>query len=250
MAKPKHIPDMNEGVSLSPDKTDWPAPLEATESSAGVSGCWSDIGVYGNGSCPELKGLIHCRNCPVYSAAGARFIDRPLPSDYRVEWTQHFAQQRRLIETGSASAIMFRIQQEWFALPTASFQEVAEKRPIHSLPRKREGNILGLANVRGELVVCVSVGHWLQLENLPSLETVREEYQRLLVLQWESNRLAFPVDEVQGPHRFQPHELSKLSAGAGRPKLRHAQALLHWQERAAGWLDPALIFSTLQQSVS
>ncbi len=36
-----------------------------------IDDCWNRIGVRGDGSCPELKRHIHCRNCPVYSAAAA-----------------------------------------------------------------------------------------------------------------------------------------------------------------------------------
>src|SRR5437764_1503482 len=102
------------------------AELESAEAKPHLMGCWTKIGVYGDGSCPELKSFVHCRNCLVYSDAGAKLIDRALPPNYRQEWTQHFAQEKRLTEAGSASVILFRIQSEWLAMPTHSFQEVAE----------------------------------------------------------------------------------------------------------------------------
>src|SRR2546422_1979826 len=39
-----------------------------------------------------------------------------------------------------------------------SIAEVAERRVIHSLPHRRTGIVLGVVNVRGELLVCVSLG--------------------------------------------------------------------------------------------
>ena len=126
------------------------------EAPAEVTGCWGTSGVYGDASCPELSTVVHCRNCPVYSAAAVRLIDRPLPVNYRQEWTDHFARSRPLPELGTASLVLFRLQNEWLAMPTHNFQEVAERRPIHSLPRRREAALLGLANVRGELVICIS----------------------------------------------------------------------------------------------
>jgi chemotaxis-related protein WspD len=220
------------------------------EKSAEVSGCWSNVGVYGSGSCAELQKFVHCRNCPVYSAAGARLLDRPLPRDYRQEWSQHFAEDKRLPEAGNASAILFRIQSEWLALPTHSFQEVAEKRPIHSLPRRAQGVVIGLANVRGELVICVSLGHLLQMESISSLEMLRVSYRRLLVIQWEASRLAFPVDEVQGPVRFHPQELKPLPSTLVRSEARYTQGVLSWQDGAAGYLDPDLLFSNVQRNLS
>lgn len=215
-----------------------------------VVGCWSDVGVYGNGSCGELRKFIHCRNCPVYSAAAATLLDRPLPEDYRHDWSQHFIGDKRLPEAGNASAILFRIQNEWFALPTHSFQEVAEKRPIHSLPRRAQGVVLGLANVRGELVICVSLGHLLQMDQIARLETLRVHYRRLLVLQLQASRVAFPVDEVQGPVRFHPRELKPAPSTLVRSDARYAQGVLTWQNAAAGVLDPDLLFSQLQRNLS
>ena len=155
-----------------------------------------------------------------------------------------------MAEAGSASVILFRIQQRWLALPTHTLQEVAEKRPIHSLPRRRTPILLGLANVRGELVMCVSVGHLLQME--PSLphEELRRNYHRLLVLQWEASRLAFPVDEVHGPQRFHPQELQSPHAIPGAAALRYEQARIQWLERTAALLDAPSVFSTLHQSLA
>lgn len=214
-----------------------------------VTGCWGTVGVYGDGSCAELGSVVHCRNCPVYSAAGVTLIDRPLPPNYRREWTQHFAREKTTTDSGTASVILFRIQNEWLAMPTHCFQEVAERRPIHSLPRRREPSLLGLANVRGELVVCISLGHLLQLDPLFPLTIARSNYQRLLVLQSDNSRLAFPVDEVHGPQRVHPRELKALPSAAPRDTVRFVQALIQWEDRAAGLLDPQLLFSTLQGSL-
>jgi len=230
-----------------------PVPAAVTgglEKSAEVAGCWSNVGVYGDGSCPELKEFVHCRNCPVYSAAGVKLLDRPLPTDYRHDWSQHFAEDKRFPEAGNSSAILFRIQNEWLALPTHTFQEVAEKRPIHSLPRRGQGVVLGLANVRGELVICVSLGHLLQIERVSPLESLRVQYRRLLVIQWETSRLAFPVDEVQGPVRFHPRELKATPSTLARSEVRYAQGLLHWQQFSAGFLDLDLLFSNLHRNLA
>ena len=221
-----------------------------TQAAPEVSGCWGEIGVYGDASCLELHKFVHCRNCPVYSAAGVTLLDRPLPADYRLDWTRHFAQERRLPETGSASAILFRIQNDWFGLSTHNFQEVAERRPIHSLPHRSSGIILGLANVRGELVICISVGHLLQVNRNPSLASLRLSYRRLLVLQSEAGRLAFPVDEVHGPHRFSPQDLQNAPAALAVTGPRFVQGLLRWQEHSAGLLDADQLFSGLQRSLS
>src|SRR5712675_856785 len=93
--------------------------------------CWQSIGVYGNGECRELQKFVHCRNCPVYSRSALRLLDRPLPTDYRAEWAAHFAKEQKISPPIKASAVLFRIDAEWLALPTYAFQEVAERRRTH-----------------------------------------------------------------------------------------------------------------------
>src|SRR5262245_7198591 len=121
--------------------------LPATSSETGVSeelhACWNEIGVYGKGNCPELQQFIHCRNCPVYSAAGARLLDRALLPEYVGETTEHFSQPKKRTVAGKISTVVFRVREEWLALPTHAFQEVAERRLIHSLPHRREGVVQG-----------------------------------------------------------------------------------------------------------
>ena len=109
------------------------------------------------------KGYIHCRNCPVYARAGAALLNRPVPADYRREWTAHFAQPKPRAAVPNTSATIFTLGPEWLALDTTLIQEIAERRPMHSLPGSRSGNrvVLGLVNVRGELLVCVSLGRLL-----------------------------------------------------------------------------------------
>ena len=223
----------------------WPARNEAE-----VTACWSDSGVYGNGSCLELQKFVHCRNCPVYSAAATRLLDRPLPGYYREEWTRHFGDEKRAPETGSASLILFRVQCQWLALPTRSFQEVAEKRPLHSLPNRPGGIVLGLANVRGELMTCVSLGHLLGIPDAPSLATIRAEYRRLLIVHGETGKLAFPVEEVRGPNRFQPHELKGPPSTLTRSSPAFSQAVLSWQDQAVGLLDAEFLLSSLSRCLA
>ena len=210
--------------------------------------CWNRMGVYGDGSCPELPRLLHCRNCPVYSAAGTQLLNRPLPPGYRQERTRQFAAERLTAEATKTSSVVFRVRAEWLALPTEAFQEVAERRPIHSLPHRRRSVVLGLANIRGELLICVSLGYLLGLERDDGpLDALRSAYHRLLVVKWEGGRLVFPVDEVHGPHRFHPQELKAPPATLGKAGATLIRGILRCQERAVGLLDTDVLFPTLNR---
>ena len=212
--------------------------------------CWNDIGVQGNATCPELQQVIHCRNCPVYSKAGVQLLDRPLLPEYRRAWTARFAQEKKLASPGRHSALLFRIDSEWLALPTPIFIEVVELRRIHSLPHRQQGMVLGLVNVRGELLICVSLGHLLGLARGSLHETPRRTYSRLLVAQWEGHRFVFPANEVRGILRFQTPELQEPPATLAKSRRCYTQGVLRWQDRAVGLLDAELLFSSLNRSLT
>jgi chemotaxis-related protein WspD len=222
---------------------EWPA------ADGEILDCWNRMGVEGDGSCPELEQYIHCRNCPVYSQAGAQVLNRKLPPAYRQEWTEYFAQKRPPPAGSKVSVVIFRLGTEWLALSTGTFQEVTEQRPIHSLPHRGYGAVLGLVNVRGQLLVCLSVARLLGLDQGASLDKLRSYYGRLLVFSWEGNRLTFPADEVHGIHRLPPEEVTRPPRMTARAALAYTQGVFAWKQRQVGLLDPELLFSTLNRNL-
>ena len=118
-----------------------------------IDDCWNRIGIHGDKSCPLLAEHIHCRNCSVYSAAATRLLDR-----YRgagaacVDGTASLAVSRKPVRL-----LMFRLGEEWLGLATRCLVEVSPMQAIHSLPHQRSRALLGVANVRGALVACLSL---------------------------------------------------------------------------------------------
>ena len=216
-----------------------------------ASDCWNRIGVRGDGSCPELQRHIHCRNCPVYSAAAQALLDRALPDVDLAELTIHFATPQSAEERATLSMVIFRIGAEWLALPTAIVKEVADIRPIHSIPHRRGGTILGVVNVRGELVVCVALDRLLNVDRpSTSRDTARAAHRRLLVLRRNEVRAVCPADEVHGVHRIHPAELQDLPATIERAASSHSKAIVPWRGHSVGLLNDESIFQTLKRSLS
>ena len=182
--------------------------------------------------------------------AGLQLLNRALPAGYRQERTEYFAQQHGAREASTFSVILFRLGREWLGLPTAVFHEVAEPKTIHSLPHCR-GKVLGLANVRGELVICFSLAHLLGILNDSTgrRSTFPVCYHRLLVLQLEGGRLAFPVEEVQGPHRFHGDELTGIGGKISKPGRAGPEGVLRWQDRAVSLLDPARLLGAFKRNL-
>jgi chemotaxis-related protein WspD len=222
----------------------------APRSRVEVRPCWNEIGAQGNATCPELLKFFHCRNCPVYSQAAVQLLDRPLLPEYRHEWTERYARPKQLVAPSWASVLLFRIHADWLALPTQAFQEVAEHRRVHSLPHRRQGLLLGLVNIRGELLVCVSLGRLLGVEPTPAGGRPPRSYDRLLVANWDGNRLVFPADEVHGIHRYQHSELREPPATLTKSSPTYTRGLVLWQGKTAGLLDAERVFAALNRSLT
>lgn len=218
--------------------------------------CWNQVGVQGDASCPRLAEVSHCRNCPVYSSAAARLLHGEPPADYLTEWTRRLAQPRTTAQTAATRSVMiFRVGPEWLALPATIFQEIAEPRPIHSLPHRRGKILKGLVNIRGELVICVSLGGTLGIEDSGGPEGRNGQrrhtvYERLLVVATPGGRLAFPVAEVHGIEAFPPTHAQPVPETLALASARYTGGILAWTGRSVGLLDHESLFATLNRSLS
>jgi chemotaxis-related protein WspD len=225
-----------------------PMTLRASASNAN---CWNTIGVRGDGSCPELVEHVHCRNCPVYSAAASRLLDTEPSNDYIAAAGSHFARPQPAVQRNAQSVLVFRIGTEWLALPTKVVVAVANLRTIHSLPQRRN-TVLGVVNVHGELVVCVSLAHVLGLAvaAAPNGQKQRIEHGRLLVIRRDDLRAACPVDEVHGIHRFQPAELIEAPSTVFRAAGTYSKQVIQWGRHAVGLLDDQFLFYSFKRGLA
>ena len=195
-----------------------------------VHACWSKAGVWGEGDCPELERFVHCRNCPVYSAAAVSMLDRALPDGYAEAWAVHFAAPKPPPERDTTSLLIFRVNAEWLALPVSALVEIVERRPVHSLPHARRSFLKGIVNVRGQLLVCVSLTSLLQLtERTVAQKTSSTIFERLLVVRSDRGPLVFPVSEVAGVSRHGAAELRAPPATVARAGVHFTRAVLAWR---------------------
>jgi len=228
-------------------------------SQAVLDDCWNRIGVHGDRSCAELGPHIHCRNCRVFSAAARALLDVPAPPGSGRLATEHFAraEQEELGTTAGAdtqSVIVFRLRAEWYAIRAAVCQEITDLRPIHSLPHRRDGAVLGVANVRGALLVCIALtvilGVAAQPEAIPTQSRRRTAVPRLLVARGTAGAVVFPVDEVHGMERFRTRDLKEVPATVAQAQATYTQALMPLDDRTVGLLDEQLLFYTVERALA
>lgn len=174
---------------------------------------------------------------------GSHLLDREIPADYLREWTERVAAEKTIAESGTHSVVIFRIGVEWLALPTTVFQEVADNCVLHTIPHRRGGVVAGMVAIRGELLLCTSLGKLLGLQQ-------DAEFKRLLIANRDGSRVAFAVDEVHGVSRYHPRELNPAPATLAHTDAAYTTGLLRWQDRSVGLLDDELLFYTLNKSFS
>lgn len=217
-----------------------------------VDDCWNRIGVRGDKSCPKLLEHVHCRNCEVYAAAATRLLDRySLSQEHVALYDQADIQQQQ----ATRSLIVFRLGEEWLALATRTLVEVSPSAPIHSLPHQRSRALLGVANVRGALVPCVSLSELLGLDG-SVVKTTGRVVPRLLILAAPGGNVLAPVDEVLGIHAF-PEQLldaastnqSGPSGGAGAAG-KYTRGVLLWQQRSVRLLDEEQLLHAVMRSLT
>lgn len=186
--------------------------------------CWQEIGIYGDRSCEQLEKHLHCRDCPVYQNAGWKLLDHQAPQGYLAEWTERLEQPQDPGLSCGRPMIMFRVGHEWLVLAVQPISEIANVRPIHTIPHRSNQILLGLANIRGELPLCISMHRLLhsadpdneqklaRVSRLIAEENLEENasFGRLLVVRLQNGIWALWVDEVHSVVRVETEKIEPI----------------------------------------
>lgn len=217
------------------------------EDAQAIDDCWNRIGIHGDRSCPLLVEHIHCRNCPVYSAAATRLLDRyALPREDR----DYSPGSETQTEIKTRSILVFRLGEEWLALPTRCLVEVSPLQAIHSLPHQRSRALLGVANVRGALVACLSLVELLGLDAAPVPAQSSRIMPRMLIVAAQGGSVVVPVDEVDGIYAMDETLLDSASASGSHANARFTRGVLQWKNYSLRLLDEEQLISAINRSLT
>jgi chemotaxis-related protein WspD len=214
--------------------------------------CWNRMGVQGDGSCPELKSYIHCRNCPVFENAGRTLLDREPPGDYLQEQTDLLSHEKETTVWQAHAVTVFRVQGEWLALPARLLVEIVGVCPIRTIPHRTNDILLGLVKVRGEIHLAFSLANLLGIEApaAQSIPAVARSLPRFVVVKWNRCTWVFPADAVRGLHRFRAEEVQPKPSTVAKALPTFTKGLLSLEGSQVGLLDEDLLFQALERSIS
>jgi chemotaxis-related protein WspD len=208
--------------------------------------CWEVIGVRGGDhSCPELQEHVHCRNCPVFAAAGRTLMERPPPQGYLAEQTSNVAAAARPAQRTDRSLLILRLTDEWLAIDTGAVVEVITDRTIHRIPHRTTGAVLGLVNVHGQLQLCASLHKVVGLAEAPTRSATR----RLVVTRREQEHWVFPADEVWNVVGFNRDDIEPAPMTVTAAMGTHTRGVVNWQDKKVGYLSIESLYAALRRTL-
>ncbi|MEL6158326.1 MAG: chemotaxis protein CheW [Cyanobacteria bacterium J06623_5] len=202
---------------------------------------------------------------PTDMTASACLLQRPMSAEYLAEQTAQLA--TALPKTGAGetcSAMIFRLGREWFALPAGLCVQVLPPVPAHTLPHRSNSTLLGVVNVRGQMLLKVSLIEILGLTPHATANYAPEApdnsiaeakgkiYPRMMVVekldgQGDSDVWVFEVDELDGIHAIGHDQLESAAAGIKTDAIACTSQVFLWQGHRVNYLEDEQLFEALRQ---
>lgn len=216
-----------------------------------VQYCWKLTGVFGDGSCPKLTDLVHCRNCHEYNKAGRSLLDREVPPEFLEESTRSLAGAKETAVPDAVSLTVFRVRNEWLALKTVCLQETTCAREPHRVPFRTNNVFKGIVNVNGELLLCISLANLIEASEEPEeRHTLANAYsKRMLVIDNSGERYVFPVDEILGVRRVSLCSLEDPAVTISKSPANIVQSIVSLNETKIGVVDEDKLIRAVKRSI-
>lgn len=108
-----------------------------------------------------------------------------------------------------------------------------------------------MANVRGELIICISLAELLELDAASPNRDARRarNTQRFLGVNRQGDRFVFPVDEIHSLQKFPPTEIRDVPATVSSSRAAYSKGLLPVGIERVGYLDDEKLFHTSNRSL-
>ncbi len=178
-------------------------------------------------------------------------FERAPPQEYTKELTEALMQRSSEQDRETLSVLVFRLGQEWLALPTIFFKEVTRRRSVHRIPHRTSKILLGLVNLNGELQLCMALHHLLEIENSIPPHSNRTPYHqdRMIAITKERDLWVFPVDEIDGIYNWDLSDIENAPVNISKSTTNYIKGILKVADKSIGLLDEELLFSSLKRSI-
>lgn len=183
----------------------------------------------------------------------SNLLSRPHPEGYDEECIK--ALKQHLIEesTSKESLLIFRIKNEWLALPSNCIKEITKPTFVHRLPHTNNTVLLGITNVQGELLITISMQNLLGISGEPNESPkpyVYSMYSRNIVFGSKKDVFVFPVDEIYGLGYIQLDNIDPVPIGVVKSLKNFFTGIFTLTDKglSVGLLDERLIINSLNEN--
>ena len=179
------------------------------------------------------------------NAQAARLLfDRDIAAGILSEWTAQTALPKDQSDLRRAAALLVRAGEEWLGLPASIVETALPVGTVHCVPYLSSPVFLGLANVDGELLPCVSLAALTGAE--PDLSPVRP---RFIAVSLAAGRFVLLVDEAAGTCGYDPETLASPPDTLARSPHPIVRAMVLLEGRSAGITDEESLGQALLRSL-
>ncbi len=214
-----------------------------------INDCWNTIGVWGKQQprCDRLSTLTHCRNCSIYNEAGQRLLGRDQDSEYLNDWKSNLSKPRSEKDTNLNAALAFRVGDEWFSICSSYIQEIIHCDKHHSLPHRKNPVLRGLVNVRGNLLLNISIGYLFKVDR--GYMHTKFDNERYVVINDSSNTYAFPASDVREIIHYTQKDIMPTPSTFKQDTSCYLKGIIRHKDYDIGIIDETLLFEALLDNI-
>ena len=188
------------------------------------------------------------------TTASLQLLHRAIPVDYRAEQTAQVADPIQVRDRHALTRVLiFRLAQEWLALSASICQQILLPVKSHILPHRSNHTLLGVVNIRGQLLLKVSLREVLGLPSSASTATDDAAVikSRMVVVEkaWEGKATdvwVFEVDELHGIEALSTEAIQPTAAGIAAGSACTISTF-DWNQQQVSLLDDAKLFHALRK---
>jgi len=179
-----------------------------------------------------------------HTLAARRLFDREVAPDTLAEWTAQAAAPKPEGQAPRAGALLVRAGTEWLGLPASIVESALPAGPIHSVPFLSSPVFLGLTNVDGELLPCMSLAALAGAD--PDPHPARP---RRIAVKVAEGRFVLVADEASGTCGFAPENLTPPPDTVALSPHPLVRAMAMMEGRLAGIVDAKALGLALLRSL-
>ena len=185
-------------------------------------------------------------------SASAKLLSRAIVTEYLQDQTARVAEAEQIVSTDLCSTLVFRLGAEWLALPAGICQQILPPQTECRVPYRSNATLLGMVNVRGQLLLKVSLLPALRLTGQANKQMTQKAYRRMVVVaavleSGDAETWAFDVDEMYGVYAVSLGDLQPVAAGSAAATETCTRYLFDWEGQQVSFLDDIKLFDSVRR---